>query len=180
MNIFANDKATQRVVTILSFAAFASSATVRICDPLLPIIAETFGVTTGQAASVITATNVGYGISLLAVGPLGDHLGKFRAITFACFACFVCALAAMGSALSVSLGWLIVTRVITGAVTAALIPLSMAWIGDVVQIEERQNTLAKFMTGQIIGLVTGQAIGGYFADTLGWQILDLDVFSRNN
>lgn len=166
MNISANDKATQRVVTILSFAAFASSATVRICDPLLPIIAETFGVTTGQAASVITATNVGYGISLLAVGPLGDHLGKFRAITFACF---ICALAAMGSTLSVSLGWLIVTRVITGAVTAALIPLSMAWIGDVVQIEERQNTLAKFMTGQIIGLVTGQAIGGYFADTLGWH-----------
>ena len=57
----------------------------------------------------------------------------------------------------------------TGATTAALIPLSMAWIGDVVAFDERQHTLAKFMSGQIIGMVSGQAVGGLFADTIGWR-----------
>jgi predicted MFS family arabinose efflux permease len=60
-------------------------------------------------------------------------------------------------------------RALNGATTAALIPLAMAWIGDVVAIQHRQATLARFMSGQIVGLVSGQAIAGFFADHFGWR-----------
>lgn len=42
----------------------------------------------------------------------------------------------------------------------------MAWIGDVVSCEQRQSVLARFMTGQIFGLVFGQAAGGALSDLM--------------
>ena len=151
---------------LLSLAAFASSAALRMCDPMLPALADTFHTTVARAAIVITATSIAYGICQFLFGPLGDRFGKFRVIALASLACTAGALA---SALSPTLEWLSVARAMTGATTAALIPLSMAWIGDVVAFDQRQPTLAKFMSGQIIGLVSGQALGGLFADTVGWR-----------
>jgi predicted MFS family arabinose efflux permease len=115
---------------------------------------------------VVTATSVAYGVCQLLFGPLGDRFGKFRVIAWACLASTVGALAC---AASPSLEALSLARALTGATTAALIPLSMAWIGDVVSFDQRQPTLARFMSGQIIGLVSGQVVGGLFADTVGWR-----------
>lgn len=160
------DKNLGREVMLLSLAAFASSAALRMCDPMLPALADTFHTTAARAAIVITATSIAYGICQFLFGPLGDRFGKFRVIALASLASTVGALAC---AISPTLEWLSFARAMTGATTAALIPLSMAWIGDVVVFEQRQTTLAKFMSGQIIGLVSGQALGGLFADTVGWR-----------
>ncbi len=161
-----NGRSVDREVFLLSCAAFASAVALRLCDPMLPALARYFASTVGQAAMVVTATSVAYGLALLLFGPLGDHFGKFRVIAWACLASTVGALAC---ALSPSLEALAIARAVNGATTAALIPLSMAWIGDVVPIQDRQTTLAKFMSGQVIGLVSGQAIAGFFADHFGWQ-----------
>lgn len=155
-----------RAIFLLSLAAFASAAALRLCDPMLPVLAKAFDTSIGKAALVVTATSVAYGGCQLLFGPLGDRFGKIRVIAWACLALTIGALA---SALSYSFDALLVARVLTGATTAALIPLSMAWIGDVVAFEQRQPTLAKFMSGQILGLVSGQALGGLFADMIGWR-----------
>lgn len=155
-----------RTVLLLAAGAFASAASLRLCDPMLPALARQFGTTTGQAAVVVTATSVAYGVFQLLFGPLGDRFGKFRVVAWACL---VSTLGALGCALSPSLETLGVARAFTGATTAAIIPLSMAWIGDAVAFNQRQPVLAKFMSGQIFGLISGQALGGLFADTLGWR-----------
>lgn len=155
-----------RVVFLLACAAFASSAALRLCDPMLPALARDFATTVGHAALVITATSIAYGLLQLLFGPLGDHYGKLKVVIWACLASTIGALAC---ALSPSLELLALARALNGATTAALIPLSLAWIGDAVALEQRQATLARFMSGQILGLISGQAIGGLFADTLGWR-----------
>ena len=48
-------------MVILSLAAFASAAAQRAADPLLPLLAESFGTTAGGASAVITAFAVAYG-----------------------------------------------------------------------------------------------------------------------
>jgi predicted MFS family arabinose efflux permease len=75
----------------------------------------------------------------------------------------------LGATVAASINWLVICRVVSGATTAAIIPLSMAWIGDNIPYERRQATLARFLTGQILGMAAGQLIGGFFADTLGWR-----------
>ena len=45
----------------------------------------------------------------------------------------------------------------------------MAWIGDVIAYEERQTVLARFLLGQIIGLASGTAVGGFAAEHANWR-----------
>lgn len=155
-----------RRITLLSAAAFSSALSTRISDPILPQLAETFGITLGEAAHVISAYAFAYGLMLLIYGPFGDRYGKFRIITIASLASLA---GALGSAIAFSFQWLTFFRFLNGATAAALIPLSMAWIGDNVPYERRQHLLAYFMSGQILGLISGQALGGFLADFAGWR-----------
>jgi predicted MFS family arabinose efflux permease len=155
-----------RAIIRLALAAFASAIALRICDPLLPKLSTDFHVTTGQAAHVIAYFSVAYGLLQAFYGPLGDRYGKFRIITFGTLASIV---GSVGAVFADSLDWLVIARIASGATAAAIIPLSMAWIGDNIPYEQRQATLARFLTGQILGMVAGQLLGGFFADTLCWR-----------
>ena len=64
-------------------------------------------------------------------------------------------------------------RLVSGVTAAAIIPLAMAFIGDHVAYEQRQATLARFIAGQILGLIGGQIIGGIVGDLLGWRAVFL-------
>ncbi|RJX31019.1 MAG: MFS transporter [Oxalobacter sp.] len=155
-----------RQILLLAAGAFSSALSTRISDPILPQLSQVFGITIGEAASVISAYALAYGFMLLVYGPVGDRYGKFRVITIAAIASLV---GALGSALAISFQWLTLFRFLNGATACALIPLSMAWIGDNVPYERRQHVLAYFMSGQILGLISGQAVGGFLADVAGWR-----------
>ena len=133
---------------------------------MLPQLALDFGTTTGGAAYVVTAFAVAYGFVQIVFGPVGDRYGKYRVIAFATLAC---AIGSSVAALASSLPILIAARAVSGAAGAGIVPLSMAWIGDNVPYERRQETLARFLTGTILGMSTGQVLGGVFADTVGWR-----------
>ena len=45
----------------------------------------------------------------------------------------------------------------------------LAWVGDVVNYEQRQETLARVGLGTMLGITAGQLFGGLLTDTLGWR-----------
>ena len=151
----------------LALAAFASGISLRLTDPLLPVFAHDFSISTGSAAAVITSFSIAYGLSQLFFGPVGDRFGKYRVIAWACVAS---ALTASLCGLALDFEQLVGARLMAGATAAAIIPLSMAWIGDVVPYENRQPVLARFLIGQILGLSAGLLVGGYTADHLSWRV----------
>jgi predicted MFS family arabinose efflux permease len=138
----------------------------RICDAMLPELSRVFNVSITEAARVVWMFAVVYGASQLFYGPLGDRLGKFRIVTYATIGC---SLASLVAVFADSLNALVMARVAMGLCAAAIIPLSMAWIGDAVPYEQRQETLAKVGLGTTLGLVSGQMTGGLLTDTLGWR-----------
>jgi MFS transporter, YNFM family, putative membrane transport protein len=142
----------------------------RVADPLVPQVAHDFAVTPGRAAIVVTAFALAYGLCQVVWGPVGDRFGKYRTIA----TMTLCSAATVAIAGFVhSLSALALARLVSGATAAALIPLSMAFIGDHVAYERRQPVIARFLTGQIMGLVAGQVFGGIFGDTLGWRAVFL-------
>ena len=150
----------------LSLAAMASGLSMRVNDALLPKLVTEFGVPLGTASQVISLFAIAYGLSQLLFGPAGDRFGKYRVIGWAAGAC---AVTTLGCALAPDFDALRIARVLAGATAAALIPLSMAWIGDVVPYDRRQPILARFLIGQIVGLSAGVWLGGFAADHLSWR-----------
>lgn len=161
------DRIPGAAILALALAAFASGISLRLTDPLLPLFAREFAISLGSAAAVITSFSIAYGLSQLLFGPLGDRFGKYRVIAWACAACAVTA-----SLCGLAQGFmqLVAARLLAGATAAAIIPLSMAWIGDVVPYEGRQPVLARFLIGQILGLSAGVFIGGFAADQASWRM----------
>ncbi len=153
-------------ILLLSIATFASAATTRICDALLPQLASEFRVTPGRAAIVVMAYSFTYGLMQPPFGILGDRLGKYRIILFCCIASIATTAAC---AMSTTLHGLAAARLTSGVAAAAIVPLSIAWIGDVVDYSERQTTIARYMMGQVAGLISGQAFGGWVGEQFGWR-----------
>jgi YNFM family putative membrane transporter len=155
-----------RPMVVLSAAAFASVATMRLADPLIPQIAQELHVSFGDASVITTAFAISYGLCQLIWGALGDRFGKYRlvalmtllsAVTVA-LAGFAGSLAALGAA-----------RLLSGATAAAIVPLAFAFIGDHVPYEQRQTVLGRFLTGTILGIIAGQIAGGVLGDLVGWR-----------
>ncbi len=151
---------------LLAVAGFATQAQVRVTDSLLPQIAADFHTTIGVAAMVVTAYAVAHGSIQLVIGPVGDRFGKYRTVAL------MCAIGAVLVALcgtAASLSQLTLARFVTGAAGGWIIPISMAYVGDVTPFKLRQPILARYLTGQILGQLSGQAMGGVLGDLMGWR-----------
>jgi predicted MFS family arabinose efflux permease len=159
---------TNRAVFLLSLAAFASAASLRATDTLLPQLAAEFSVTAGSAASVVTAFAVSYGLLQAIYGPLGDRYGRYVMV---CATTLASTLGTFACAWAPTLDALALARFAAGATVGAVIPLSMAWIGDVVAYGERQALIARFGLGQVIGVAFCQSVAGVLAEHFGWRAI---------
>src|SRR5271169_2217430 len=151
---------------LLAVAGFASQAQVRVTDSLLPQIAADFHTTVGAAAMVVTSYAIAHGTIQLVIGPVGDRFGKYRTVALMC-AIGAVLVACCGTAATLS--QLAVARLATGAAAGWVIPISMAYVGDVTPYERLQPILARYLSGQIIGQLFGQAAGGVLGDLVGWR-----------
>jgi YNFM family putative membrane transporter len=159
-----------RPIGILSTAAFCVAACLRITDPLLPDVARAFGVGIGAASVVVTAFAFAYGLAQVAYGPIGDRFGKYGVIAGAMTLSALFIAAAATAPTLMALAWL---RLAAGASTAAILPLALAYVGDVVPYEHRQAVLARILSGQLLGVIFGQAAGGVLIGYVSWRIVFL-------
>jgi MFS transporter, YNFM family, putative membrane transport protein len=155
-----------RSIVLLAVAGFASQAQVRVTDSLLPQIAGDFGTTVGAAAVVVTTYAVAHGSVQLFIGPIGDRFGKYLTVMIMCLASSILV---MACGVANSLTELAIARLLAGACAGWVIPLSMAYIGDVTPYDRRQPVLGRYLTGQITGQLFGQAAGGVLGDLFGWR-----------
>ncbi|MCB2013032.1 MAG: MFS transporter [Geminicoccaceae bacterium] len=159
-----------RSIAWLSLGAFMASATTRICDSLLPQLADEFAVPVSAAAMSITAFTLGYGLFQLVYGGIGARLGPYRTAVIAISAS---AAGTLACAFASDLFWLTLGRFFSGLTIAAVIPMSMVYIGETVAYEDRQPVIARFLLGGVFGGIFGQAFAGLFAEWLSWRQLFL-------
>lgn len=157
----------RRTLALLATAGFSSSANIRLFDSLLPQISLDFGVTAGEAARLAAAYALSYGLFQVVMGPLGDRIGKYRLVRLLCLASFATTLA---GALAATFGQLLLARLLSGASAAAIVPLSIAWIGDTVPAARRPHVLAVFMSVMLSGVTIGQVIGGFTGQWTDWRV----------
>jgi predicted MFS family arabinose efflux permease len=133
---------------------------------MLPKLADEFGSSVSAASVVMTTYAFAYAASLLLQGPLGDRYGKLRVVTTGMA---LAGIASLGCAVAWDLGALAAMRLATGMFASASVALGMAYIGDVVPIDQRQATIAHFIAGSMLGQMLGPLVGGALTDWVGWR-----------
>jgi predicted MFS family arabinose efflux permease len=154
---------------VLGMAAFMVQADARVIEPLLHVVATDFHTPPPDAAIVSSSYSLPSGLFQLFYGPFGDRIGKLRVIAM-CVALF--AVGTFACAFVPNLATFALLRFLTGVAAAAVVPMSLSYIGDKFPYDTRQAALGKFMSALMMGQIVASTAGGIFGQYLGWR----DIF----
>ncbi|ALB46984.1 MFS transporter [Clostridium beijerinckii] len=161
-----NIKNKNSIILLLGLAGFIVMADNWVVSPILPAVAQNLNIDIAKAGLLITAYMIPFGIFQIIFGPLADRYGKKQVITFSIIMFTVATgLCALGS----SLTNLAIYRALTGIFAASVMPISLALIGDIFPMEERQQAIGTFMGISFLGQGLSMAIGGTIAYFLNWR-----------
>ena len=157
--------------TILIFAAAAglSVANIYYAQPLLDAMAQEFGISPAAIGLVVTLTQVGYGLGLIFIVPLGDLIDRRRLI--------------LGQGLLSVLALVAVATAETGAILfagmaavgllAVVVQVLVAFAATLATPTERGRVVGTVTSGIVIGILAARFAAGILADIGGWRAVYL-------
>jgi len=154
------------LILILGLNGFIVMADNWVVSPILPAISGDIGVTVTSAGMLITAYMIPFGLFQLIFGPLADRFGKKKIISLSMI---IFTIATALCAIGANLTDLIIYRALTGIFAASVMPISLALIGDIFPMNERQSAIGTFMGISFLGQGLSMAIGGSISYFLNWR-----------
>jgi predicted MFS family arabinose efflux permease len=156
---------TGSLVALFAVACGISAANLYYAQPLLPQISRDLHVGSGSAALVITAAQVGYGLGLALIVPLGDIIIRRRLVP----AILVIAAAALFAAsVAPDITVLIAAVAVAGLCSVAaqiLVPFAASLASD----HQRGRVLGTVMSGLLLGILLARTFSGLIAEAGGWR-----------
>jgi predicted MFS family arabinose efflux permease len=154
------------VLNVIALATFAASLSTRALDPVLPHVADEFGVSIATAASFASVYAFTFAIIQPALGAAADLLGKARLMII----CLVLlGFANILGAMATSFSLLFATRILAGIGAGGVFPISLGLTSDLVAPEKRQVAIGRTLAGSMTGNLLGASVAGIIGDWLGWR-----------
>ena len=150
-----------------SFMVFAN---VYVTQPLLPMIASKFAISTLEANASFTITTFILGFSLLIFGPLSDALGRKWLILVTMLGITITTLAL---ALVTHYQDLLILRGLQGFFLAGLPAMAIAYLAEEYQPDAMIIAVGLYIAGNSLGGIGGRLIGGFLGE---WQGLSNTFF----
>jgi predicted MFS family arabinose efflux permease len=155
-----------RALTLL-FAIVGGAAVGNLywAQPLLGDIADDFHVSAGSAGLLVTVTQIGYGLGVFFVVPLGDRLDRRRLIPAVMI---VAVIVLVACSLARNFVVLLLTLALVGTTSVAgqlLTPLA----GDLADDDDRGRVVGVVASGLLIGILVSRTVSGLIAAALGWR-----------
>jgi len=153
-------------LNIIALTTFAASLSGRALDPVLPHIADEFGVSIASAAGFSAVFAFTFAIVQPVLGAAADMFGKARLMTV----CLVLlGVANILGALSNSYSMLFITRILGGIAAGGVFPVSLSLVSDLVGPDKRQVAIGRTLAGSMAGNLLGATLSGLIGDFLGWR-----------
>jgi len=153
------------VVFVMAAATGLIVANLYYLQPLLHGVRTDFGISTIQTSALVTLVQVGYALGLAFVVPLGDLLPRRRLIVTIY----------LSAALVMLLGS-VIHRYVFFAVLTALIGLTsvagqvmIPFAADLAPVETRGRTVARLMSGLLLGILLSRTFAGILSESIGWR-----------
>ena len=156
---------SRAVALLFAIACGLAVANVYYAQPLLVTIADEFGMSHATSGIVITTTQIGYGLGLLMVVPLGDLLNRRRLIVGQSL---LSVLALIAVALAPNATVLLTAMAAVGAL-AVVTQVLVAYAAILAPVGERGRVVGVVTSGIIIGILLGRTVSGALSDLFGWR-----------
>lgn len=150
---------------LFAVACGLAVANVYYAQPLLNTMADEFGISHAAVGLVITITQIGYGLGLLLVVPLGDLLDRRRLILGQ-------SLLSMGALLVVSAapsGLVLLAGMAALGLLAVVTQVLVAYAAALAPHAERGRVVGIVTSGIIVGILLARTISGTLSDLFGWR-----------
>lgn len=155
---------TKVQVLIMAIASGVCVANVYYNQPILQDIASSFQVSEGEAGSISVLTQVGYGLGIFFLIPLGDKINKKKLI-LCLLICLFCLLILMTFSQNIIEVWILSVAIGIATVSAQIILPLAASIDRVTT----GQTVGNIFTGILIGVLGARVFSGYIAEWLSWR-----------
>ncbi|WP_267874222.1 MFS transporter [Massilia sp. HP4] len=151
---------------LFAIAAGMSVANVYFAQPLLDAVARDFALPQAAIGGIVTATQLGCGLALLFVVPLGDLLER-RRLMLAQALLLAAVLAAVGMVGSAPL--LLAAMLLTGLLGTAMTQGLIAYAASSAAEHERGRVVGATQGGVFVGLLLARVVAGAIGDVAGWR-----------
>jgi len=154
----------KRIYNVLFISVFATMLGLGIISPLLPIYAEDLGATGLWLGIVFSAFALSRSIFMPMIGNLSDRRGRKKILLTGLFTYAAVSLAyvIVGSIIELA-----VVRLIHGLASAMVVPIAMAYIGDITEKGREGSQMGNFSISLFLGMGAGPFLGGLLNDTFG-------------
>ncbi|MCX4844618.1 MFS transporter [Streptomyces sp. NBC_00893] len=137
-----------------------------VVSPLLPNIADQYGISTATAGNSVTVFSIAYMVGAPFIGSLADRMGR-RTVLIAGLIGFCLANALTG--IAPNFGVLLAARVLAGLAASGVTPSVQALVGQSAPAERRGSWMAVAAAGFLISLSIGAPTGTAVASLLSWR-----------
>jgi predicted MFS family arabinose efflux permease len=158
----------RRRLRLLQAATFTSNVDRFAIAPLLVPIGVDLRASLAGVSAVAGGYFLAYGLAQPVWGIVSDRVGRVRVMRLTLLGA---ALAGVCAVLAPSIAVLAVTRAVTGACFAGVIPTALVYVGDVWPAPTRQRPIADILTASATGIALASLGAGLLADLVGWRVV---------
>ncbi len=155
----------KRIFRILFVAVFATMLGVGIIEPLMGIYSESLGANGFFVGLIFAAFAISRAIFTPIIGKLSDHRGRRNFIIAGLLAYTILSFLYV---LGKDIHTLIIIRLLHGFASAMVVPVAMAYIGDISPSNQEGKYLGTFITSLFLGMAAGPLLGGRFRISMEW------------
>ncbi|KIL39001.1 MFS transporter [Gordoniibacillus kamchatkensis] len=154
-----------RIIFILAAACGLIAANLYYAQPLVGLISSALGLSSGAAGLIVTLSQIGYGIGLLFIVPLGDILESRKLVVTLLFGTTVVLAVA---AVAKSTAMFLTASLFIGLSSVAaqvLVPYAAHLSPDAT----RGRHVGNVMSGLLLGIMLARPISSMVAEYMGWR-----------
>ena len=151
---------------LLCLAVFGTQTGVLMVPALLVEIARDLDVSVAVAGQLATATFAAWAVSIVAVGPLADSIGR-RPMALA--GVFLVVVSLLASAFAPNIEVMMALRILAGLGGGAIAPTSIGVISDVISPARRAQAIGGIASTLVLTSAISIPLIALFADLWGWR-----------
>jgi predicted MFS family arabinose efflux permease len=151
---------TPALLRIFALAAGVAVGNITIAQPLLDELADAYSISSAGAGVIITVTQIGYGVGLVSLVPLGDTVDRRRlVVTQAMLSAVALAVIAAAPSRRVLLAGMAGLGVL-----AVMTQVLVAFAASLAAPHDRGRVIGTVTSGVVLGILTARTLAGVMGD----------------